>query len=194
MKQLEDKILSDGIVAEGDVLKVGSFLNQQIDVELSAAMADEFYRLFGESNVTKIVTVEASGIGLACLAAERFRCPVVFAKKSKSTNISGEVFTAQAFSYTHRNLNTLVIPRDFLSPGDRILIIDDFLASGNAVNALTDIVRQVGAALVGVGIAVEKVYQGGGDQLRAQGIPVHSLAMIESMSVENGVVFVTDRE
>ncbi len=189
MKKLEDRILTDGVVADGDVLKVGSFLNQQIDVELGCEMAREFYRLYEKDGVNKIVTVEASGIGLACLTAQYFHCPVVFAKKSKSTNIAGDVFTAEAYSYTHQRSFSVIIPRDFLSKDDRVLVIDDFLASGNAVHALLSILEQAGASVAGIGIAVEKDYQGGGNELRAKGIRVESLARIESMSPEQGIKF-----
>ncbi|MGN1445744.1 MAG: xanthine phosphoribosyltransferase [Eubacteriales bacterium] len=191
MKLMEDRIRKDGIIENGDVLKVGSFLNQQIDVDFIRTCGREFYRLFGgeQSGVTKILTVEASGIGLACLCAIPFGVPVVFAKKSKSNNISGEVYTAPVYSFTHGTTYTVMIPKSLLSPGDRVLFIDDFLARGAALEGLADICHAAGATVVGAGIFVEKTYQGGGEALRKRGIRVESLARIRSMSPEEGVQF-----
>ncbi len=182
MKALEEKIIREGKTAAGDVLMVGSFLNQQIDTGFALEMGKEFYRLFKDDNVTKIFTIEASGIGLACLAATFFRVPVVFAKKSKTSNISGEVYNAAAHSYTHNCENTITVSKEYILPTDRILIIDDFLAAGSSLSALVSIVKSAGATLVGAGIAIEKEYQGGGNLHRKNGVRVESLAKIRSMS------------
>lgn len=189
MQLLEDRIRRDGIVREGGVLKVDSFLNHQMDIGLFEEMGKEFVRLFAGCKVNKILTIEASGIGIACIAAQQFGCPVVFAKKSKTKNIAGGVYTARVESFTHGNVNDVIVSRDFLGSGDRVLIIDDFLANGAALSGLIELVRQAGATLVGAGIAIEKAFQPGGDRIRAQGVRVESLARIQSMSVENGVVF-----
>ena len=189
MKALEEKILRDGKTAPGDILMVGSFLNQQIDVAFGLEMGKEFYRLFKDDGVSKIFTIEASGIGLACLAATCFRVPVVFAKKAKTSNISGEVFTASSHSYTHNCDNIITVSKEFLLPTDRILIIDDFLAAGSSLSALISIVKESGATLVGAGIAIEKAYQGGGDLHRKNGVRVESLAKIGSMSPDGKIVF-----
>lgn len=189
MKLLEERIRKDGIIGEGDVLKIGSFLNQQIDVGLVSEMGREFHRLFGDAGVTKILTVEASGIAIACLTAPYFGVPVVFAKKSKTSNIAGNVLCAECFSYTHNCVNNLIVPAEFLSADDKVLIIDDFLANGSAVRALCDLAHQAGAEVVGAGIAVEKAYQAGGKELRGQGLRIESLARIASMSVGKGITF-----
>lgn len=188
MKLLEDRILSEGKVLPGNILKVGSFLNQQIDTELLAAMADEISRLFARSGVTKIMTVESSGIALAAAAGMAMGVPVVFAKKHKTSNVDGNVYSAQAHSFTHGNDYTMVISRDYLLPDDCILLIDDFLAVGNAVNGMISLVEQAGACLAGAAIAIEKGFQGGGDTLRKSGIRIESLALIDSMT-DSGVVF-----
>lgn len=189
MKLMEDRIRKDGIIENGDVLKVGSFLNQQIDVSFITEASKEFYRLFGNEGVTRILTIEASGIGLACLAAIPFGVPVVFAKKSRSSNISGGVYSSEVFSFTHGTRHQVIVPTAMISKGDRVLIIDDFLARGSALEALMDICGQAGATVVGCGIYIEKAYQGGGDELRAKGIRIESLARIKSMSVEKGIEF-----
>lgn len=189
MKLMEDRIRRDGIIENGDVLKVGSFLNQQIDVGFVSAASQEFYRLYGNEGVTRILTIEASGIGLACLTALPFGVPVVFAKKSRSSNISGGVYASEVFSFTHGTRHQVIVPTSMLSRNDRVLIIDDFLARGSALEALIDICHQAGATVVGCGIFIEKAYQGGGDELRKKGIRIESLARIRSMSVENGVEF-----
>lgn len=189
MQLLEDRIRRDGIVREGGVLKVDSFLNHQMDIGLFEEMGKEFVRLFAGCEVNKILTIEASGIGIACIAAQQFGCPVVFAKKSKTKNIAGAVYTARVESFTHGNVSDVIVSRDFLGPDDRVLIIDDFLANGAALTGLIDLVRQAGATLVGAGIAVEKAFQPGGELIRAQGVRVESLARIKSMSVEHGVEF-----
>ena len=188
MKLLEERIAREGKVYAGDVLKVDGFLNHQMDPALFRAMAQEWRRLFPEE-VTKILTIEASGIGLACIAGEVFDCPVLFAKKSRTRNIAGSVYTAPVESYTHGGVYTILASKEYLLPGDKVLILDDFLANGNALLGLLELCRQAGATVVGAGVAVEKVYQGGGDKVRAQGVRVESLARIQSMSPDQGVVF-----
>lgn len=189
MKLMEDRISQDAIIEDGEILKVGSFLNQQIDVPFISRCAEEFHRLFGGEGITRILTIEASGIGLACLCAVPFRVPVVFAKKSRSSNIAGEVYTSQVFSFTHGTEHRIMIPRQFLTSADRVLLIDDFLASGEALRGLDDLCRQAGACVVGAGVFVEKVYQGGGNRLREAGMRIESLARITAMSPEAGVTF-----
>ena len=181
MKLLEDRIRKDGIIEQGEVLKVDSFLNHQMDVKLFQEMGREWYRLFKEDNVNKILTIEASGIGIACVAALEFDVPVIFAKKSKTKNIAGEVYSSKVVSFTHPHVTTVIVSKKFLNPGDRVLIIDDFLANGAAMLGLIDIVRQAGATLVGCGIAVEKSFQPGGDRLREMGVRVESLARVAEL-------------
>lgn len=188
MKELEERIRKDGKVFAGEVLKVDSFLNHQMDVKLFRAMAEEWRRLFPEE-VTKILTIEASGIGLAAIAAEVFDVPVLFAKKSRTKNIAGSVYTSAVESYTHGGVYTILVSKEFLNPDDKVLLMDDFLANGNALIGLMDLVKQAGATLVGAGIAVEKAYQPGGGRIRSQGVHVESLARIQSMSPEDGIVF-----
>lgn len=190
MKLLEERILRDGKCLPGDVLKVDSFLNHQIDVKLLCELGKELERLFHGEGVTKIVTVEASGIAVACMAAQYFGVPVVFAKKSKTSNLSNDVYAAEVASYTHGVVNTVMISKQYLHAEDRVLIIDDFLAKGQALLGLSDIIRQAGATVVGAGIVIEKVYQGGGELLRRQGIRVESLARIASL--EGGITFCED--
>lgn len=189
MKLLEDRIRKDGIVAEGDVLKVSSFLNHRIDVALMCELGKEFHRLFDGCGVNKILTIEASGIGIACLTAQYFGAPVVFAKKAKTSNLSGDSYTARVPSFTHGNVADIVVSKDFLNSGDKVLLIDDFLANGCALLGLKALCDAAGASVVGAGIVIEKAYQGRGDKLRRQGVRVESLAKIRSMSVEGGVVF-----
>ncbi len=189
MKLLEDRIRRDGECRPGDVLKVDSFLNHQIDVELLCELGKEFERLFHDAGVTKILTVEASGIGVACITAQYFGVPVVFAKKSKTSNIADDVFAAKVDSYTHGITNTVIVSKQYLRPEDKVLIVDDFLAKGQALLGLSEIVRQAGAQTVGAGIVIEKAYQGGGDLLRDQGVRVESLARIAAMDPENGITF-----
>ena len=184
MKLLDDRIRKDGVVKDGDVLKVDSFLNHQMDVELFAEMGKEWARLFAGENITKILTIEASGIGIACVAAEQFHVPVVFAKKNQTKNIAGDVYTAKVESFTHGRVYDIIVARQFLNPGDRVLLIDDFLANGAALQGLIKVVRDAGATVVGAGIAVEKAFQPGGDLIRGMGVRVESLARIKSM--ENG--------
>jgi xanthine phosphoribosyltransferase len=181
MKQLEDRIRKDGIVKDGDVLKVDSFLNHQMDVELFSEMGKEWARLFAGENVTKILTIEASGIGIACLAAQQFHVSVVFAKKNQTKNIAGDVYTAKVESFTHGRVYDIIVAKQFLNPEDRVLLIDDFLANGAALQGLIKLVRESGATLVGAGIAVEKAFQPGGELIRSMGVRVESLARIKSM-------------
>ena len=181
MKELEEKIRAEGQVYPGNILKVGSFLNHQIDTDFLMRMGAEIARLYEGSGVNKILTIEASGIAIAVAAASQLHVPMVFAKKSKSQNIAGDVYVAQVYSYTHGNTNAVIVQRDVLNPSDRVLVIDDFLANGQALMGLIDIIHQAGAEFVGAAIAIEKTFQGAGDRLRAQGLRVESLAMIESM-------------
>ncbi len=188
MKALEEKILQEGKVLPGEVLKVGSFLNQQIDTDLLTAMGQEGARLFKDAGVTKVLTIEASGIALAVMVGAALHVPAVFAKKSKTINVSGDVYTTVIHSYTHGKDNDVIVPKDYLSETDNVLIVDDFLATGTAVEGLIDLVGQAGAKVAGVISAVEKGFQGGGDALRARGIRVESLAVVESMS-DTGLTF-----
>ncbi len=191
---LKEKILAQGQVLPGNVLKVDSFLNHQMDVALFAEMGREFCRLFGQDRVTKIVTIEASGIGIACLTAHAFyteygqNIPVVFAKKSRTSNLSKDVYSAPVQSYTHGCCYDVVISRQYLSPEDRVLLIDDFLANGYALAGLRDLVRQAGATLVGAGIVIEKGFQPGGDMLRKEGMRIESLVIIDRMD-DSGITF-----
>ena len=190
MKLLEERIQKDGKIRNGGaVLKVDSFLNHQIDVKLYNEIGKEFFRLFGDEKVIKILTIEASGIGIACIAGQYFDVPVIFAKKSKSKNIDGSVYTSKVESFTHGKVYDIIVAREFLGPEDRVLLIDDFLANGSALNGLIQVVKSAGATLVGAGICVEKAFQPGGDLIRGQGIRVESLARIESMSETEGVTF-----
>lgn len=188
MKELEERIAREGRVFAGDVLKVDGFLNHQMDPALFRAMAREWRRLFPEE-VTKILTVEASGIGLACVAGEEFGCPVLFAKKSRTRNIAGSVYTAPVESYTHGGVYTILCAKEYLLPTDKVLLLDDFLANGNALLGLLDLCAQAGAGVVGAGVAVEKAYQPGGERVRARGVRVEALARIAAMSPDEGVRF-----
>jgi len=183
---LEERILRDGKVRDGNVLKVDSFLNHQMDVKLFGEMAREFFRLFGNDQVNQILTIEASGIGIACITAQVFNCPVIFAKKSKTKNIAGDVYTAKVDSFTHGGTYDIIVSKEYLVSSDRVLIIDDFLANGSALTGLASLVNDAGATLVGAGIAIEKAFQHGGDALREQGLRIESLARITSM--ENGKI------
>lgn len=189
MKLLEEKILRDGQVFPGNVLKVDSFLNHQVDVEFLNEIGKEFYRLFGDCGVNKIFTIESSGIGIACIAAQYFHVPVVFAKKTKGKNIAADVYTTKIQSFTHGKVYDVIVSKDFLNEGDRILIIDDFLAQGCALKGLISLIRDAGAEIVGAGIVIEKAFQQGGDEIRAQGIRVESLARVKSMSDDGGIEF-----
>ena len=188
MKLLEERIRKDGTVKAGNVLKVDSFLNHQMDIDLFNEMGKEWARLFADRKITKILTVEASGIGIACVAAQHFHVPVVFAKKSQSVNIDGEVYSTKIESFTHKRVYDVIVSKKFLHPEDHILIIDDFLANGCALEGLIDIVNKAGASVEGVGIAVEKGFQKGGDLIRSKGIRVESLAIVESMDDNTGEI------
>ncbi len=192
MKALEEKINAEGIVAEGNILKVSSFLNHRIDVPFMNEVGKEFYRLFRNDNVTKILTIEASGIGIACLTAQYFNVPVVFAKKNKSKNLTDDVYSTEIASFTHKNVNQVIVEKRFIQPEDRILIVDDFLAKGNALKGLIQLIQDAGATVVGAGIVIEKAYQDGGKLIRESGVRVESLARIASMTPEGGCVFVED--
>ena len=189
MRVLEERILKDGKVRPGGVLKVDSFLNHQMDVNLFMDMAREWHSAFAADNVTKILTIEASGIGLACIAGLVFGCPVVFAKKSKTKNIDGSLLKTQVESFTHGTTYDVIASRDYILPSDRILIIDDFLANGAALEGLCDLVNQAGATVVGAGIAVEKCFQPGGERLRQKGLRVESLARIAAMHDDGTLEF-----
>ena len=188
MKLLEERIRKDGTVKAGNVLKVDSFLNHQMDIDLFNEMGKEWARLFADCPITKILTIEASGIGIACVAAQHFHVPVVFAKKSQSVNIDGEVYSTKIESFTHKRVYDVIVSKKFLHPEDHILIIDDFLANGCALEGLIDIVNKAGASVEGVGIAVEKGFQKGGDLIRSKGIRVESLAIVESMDDKTGEI------
>ena len=191
LKLLEDRIVKDGIVKPGNVLKVDSFLNHQMDISLFNDMGKEFKRLFNDTPINKILTIEASGIGIACVAAQYFdNVPVVFAKKSQTVNIDGEVYSTKIESFTHKRVYDVILSMKYLSSKDHVLIIDDFLANGCALNGLLDIAQKAGATVEGVGIAVEKGFQRGGELIRQKGIRVESLAIIESMDADSGnIVF-----
>lgn len=189
MKLLEERIRKDGIVKPGNVLKVDSFLNHQMDIELFSEMGKEFKGLYEGCPINKILTIEASGIGVACIAAQYFHVPVVFAKKTQSINLDGDVYSTKIQSFTHRRIYDVIVSKKFLSPEDHVLIIDDFLANGCALEGLIDIVKSSGATIEGVGIAIEKGFQKGGDLIRGKGIRVESLAIVDGMNAETGEVF-----
>ena len=189
MKLLEDRILKDGHIGADNVLKVDSFLNHQIDVSFVCELGKEFYRLFKDENITKILTIEASGIGIACLAAQYLNVPVVFAKKTKTINIYSDTYNATVHSYTHKKDYDIVVSKEFLSKEDNVLIIDDFLAKGSALTALLMLIEKAGAKTAGAGIVIEKAYQGGGNLVRDMGVRVESLAKIKSISKKDGIVF-----
>lgn len=189
MKLLEDRILKDGHIGADNVLKVDSFLNHQIDVSFVCELGKEFYRLFKNENITKILTIEASGIGIACLTAQYFNVPVVFAKKTKTINIYSDTYNATVHSYTHKKDYDIVVSNEFLNKEDNVLIIDDFLAKGSALTALLMLIEKAGAKTAGAGIVIEKAYQGGGNLVRDMGVRVESLAKIKSISKKDGIVF-----
>lgn len=189
MKLLEERILKDGHARPGGVLKVDGFLNHQMDVALFVQLGRQWRQAFAGDNVNKILTIEASGIGLACIAAQEFGCPVLFAKKAKTKNIDGSVYTTRVESFTHGSVYDVIVAKEYLLPTDRVLLIDDFLANGAALEGLCDIVHQAGATLVGAGIAVEKCFQPGGARLRARGLRIESLARIASMGDDGSIVF-----
>ncbi|HKM22862.1 MAG TPA: xanthine phosphoribosyltransferase [Lachnospiraceae bacterium] len=188
MQLLEERIRRDGVVRPGNILKVDSFLNHQMDIPLFCEMGREFKQLFMSEEITKILTIEASGIGIACIVAQYFQVPVVFAKKSKTKNIAGDVYTTRVESFTHGRVFDIIVSKQFLKPEDKILLIDDFLANGKALEGLAQLVKDAGATLVGAGIAIEKGFQVGGEALRQQGIRVESLAIVESMNDETGEI------
>ncbi|MDR2022315.1 MAG: xanthine phosphoribosyltransferase [Hungatella sp.] len=188
MQLLKDRIRKDGKIKSGDVLKVDSFLNHQMDIKLFVEIGKEFKRRFADYEVNKILTIEASGIGIACIVAQYFDVPVVFAKKSKTKNIAGDVYTTQVESFTHGRTYDIMVAKEFLGASDKVLLIDDFLANGKALEGLAAIVKDSGAKLVGAGIVVEKGFQPGGDRLRAEGIRVESLAIVESMDETTGTI------
>ncbi len=188
MNFLEERIVKDGIVKEGNVLKVDSFLNHQMDIELFEKMGEEFKKRFEGKEINKILTIEASGIGIACIVARYFNAPVVFAKKSKSINIEGEMYVADVVSFTHKNANQVIVSKKFLGPNDKVLIIDDFLANGCALQGLISIVNQAGATVEGIGIAIEKGFQLEGNVIRNMGFQLESLAIVDSMDAATGEV------
>lgn len=188
MNFLEERIVKDGIVKEGNVLKVDSFLNHQIDIELFDQMGAEFKKRFADRPINKILTIEASGIGIACVVAQHFGVPVVFAKKTKSINIEGEMYTAEVESFTHKCKNQVIVAKKFLSEDDHVLIIDDFLANGCALQGLIQIVKAAGGTVEGIGIAIEKGFQSGGTVIRNLGYHLESLAIVEGMDASTGEI------
>ena len=192
MELLKERIRRDGKVKGTDVLKVDSFLNHQMDVELFAEIGKEFKRRFAGCEINKILTIEASGIGIACVVAQYFHCPVIFAKKTQTKNIAGEVYTSKVESFTHGRVYDIIVAKEFLGPGDKVLLIDDFLANGAALEGLAQLVKDAGAELVGAGIVIEKAFQPGGDRLRAKGLRIEALARVQSMNEETGVTFTDD--
>ena len=188
MNFLEERIMKDGVVKEGNILKVDSFLNHQMDVKLFKQMGEEFKRRFAGKNINKIITIEASGIGIACIVAECVEVPVVFAKKSQSVNIDGDVYSAEVESFTHKCKNQVLISKKFVGPEDHVLIIDDFLANGCALQGLISIVNQAGGTVEGIGIAVEKGFQQGGQIIRNLGYQLESLAIVDGMNAADGSI------
>lgn len=188
MNFLEERIVKDGIVKEGNVLKVDSFLNHQMDIDLFNEMGKEFKKRFANKEINKIITIEASGIGIACIVAQHFNVPVVFAKKSKSINIEGEMYVAEVESFTHKCKNQVIVSKKFISPTDKVLIIDDFLANGCALQGLISIVNQAGGTVEGIGIAVEKGFQQGGQIIRNLGYQLESLAIVDGMNAADGSI------
>lgn len=188
MELLKQKILNEGEIYEGNILKVDCFLNHQIDIPFMREIGKEFHRLYKDCNINKILTIEASGIAIGSMVAQEFECPLVFAKKTKTKNIAGDVYTVPVESFTHGTTYNVMVSKRFLKKGDRVLIVDDFLAIGNALNGLIKMVKKSGAELVGCGAVIEKGYQGGGDKLRASGVRVESLAIVESMNHETGEI------
>ena len=188
MKLLEERIKKDGIIKEGNVLKVDSFLNHQMDIDLFNEMGKEFKRLFADKPINKILTIEASGIGIACVVAQHFGVPVVFAKKTQSINIDGEVYYTKIESFTHKKVYDVIVSKKYIGPEDHILIIDDFLANGCAMEGLIDLVQSAGATVEGIGIVIEKGQQKGGDMIRSKGLHLESLAIIEDMDCVNKTI------
>ena len=192
MELLKERIRKDGKIKAGNVLKVDSFLNHQMDTDLFQEIGKEFKRRFSDVEINKILTIEASGIGIACVVAQQFHVPVVFAKKNQTKNIAGDVYTSKVESYTHGRTYDIIVSKEFLGKGDKVLLIDDFLANGKALEGLASLVKDSGAELVGAGIVIEKGFQVGGDLLRNQGIRLESLAIVESMDEESGEIVVRD--
>ena len=192
MKLLEERIRTHGKIREGGVLKVDSFLNHQMDVKLFQEIGKEFKRRFADEEITKILTIEASGIGIACVVAEVFDVPVVFAKKTQTKNIAGDVYTTKVESFTHGRVYDIIVSKEFLGKGDKVLLIDDFLANGKALEGLAELVTKSGAELVGAGVVIEKGFQVGGDIIRSKGIHLESLAIVESMDEKTGEVVFRD--
>lgn len=192
MQLLEERIRRDGTVKPGNVLKVDSFLNHQMDIKLFEEIGKEFKRRFADAEVNKILTIEASGIGIACVVAQYFDVPVLFAKKNKTKNIAGDVYTSQVESFTHGRVYDIIVSKEFLGKGDKVLLIDDFLANGKALEGLAKLVEDSGAELVGAGVVIEKGFQPGGDNLRKQGIRLESLAIVDSMDEETGTIVFRD--
>lgn len=188
MNLLEEMIKRDGVVKEGNILKVDSFLNHQMDIELFNGMGQEFKKRFSGKEITKILTIEASGIGIACIAAQYFQVPVVFAKKAKSINLDGEMYVAEVESFTHKNVNQIIVSKKFLQENDKVLIIDDFLANGCALQGLIQIVQEAGASVEGIGIAIEKGFQAGGRIIRNLGYQLESLAIVDGMDASTGTI------
>lgn len=188
MNFLEERILKEGVVKEGNVLKVDSFLNHQMDIELFDRMGEEFKRRFAEKPVSKILTIEASGIGIACIAARHFHVPVIFAKKTQSINLDGDMYVAEVESFTHKCKNNVIVSKKFLNEQDQVLIIDDFLANGCALQGMIQITQMAGAAVSGIGIAIEKGFQSGGRIIRNLGFQLESLAIVESMDAGSGAI------
>lgn len=189
MELLKERIRKDGKIKSGNVLKVDSFLNHQMDIQLFGEIGKEFKRRYEDAEITKILTIEASGIGIACIAAQCFNVPVVFAKKNQTKNIAGDVYTEKVESFTHGRVYDIIVSKEFLKPEDKVLIIDDFLANGSALLGLVNLVKDAKATVVGAGIVIEKGFQEGGELIRSQGIRVESLAIVETMSEEDGVTF-----
>ncbi len=188
MKLLEERIRKDGIVKEGNVLKVDSFLNHQMDTDLFNEMGKEFKRLFAEKPINKILTIEASGIGIACIVAQHFHVPVVFAKKSQSINIDGDVYSTKIESFTHKKVYDVIVSKKYIGKDDHILLIDDFLANGCALEGLINLVQSAGATVEGIGIAVEKGFQEGGKRIREKGVQLESLAIVDAMDSKTGEI------
>lgn len=194
MQILYDRIRRDGVVRAGNVLKVDRFLNHQMDIELFKEIGKEFKRRFADVEINKILTIEASGIGIACIVAQYFNVPVVFAKKTQTKNIAGEVYTSRVESYTHGRIYDIIVAKEFLGKGDKVLVIDDFLANGKALEGLTALIKESGAELVGAGIVIEKGFQVGGDIIRSSGIRLESLAIVDSMDEETGTIVFRNEE
>ena len=188
MEILKERIRKEGKIKAGNVLKVDSFLNHQMDIELFSEIGKEFKRRFADAEINKILTIEASGIGISCVAAQSFHVPVIFAKKTQTRNIAGDVYTTKVQSYTHGRIYDIIVAKEFLGKGDKVVVIDDFLANGKALEGLIALVEEAGADLVGAGIVIEKGFQAGGDTLRGKGIRIESLAIVESMNEATGQI------